>query len=172
MKRPVWILTGAVGVFLAASLLAWSLDYAPGMRAAQSFAEVVSSMLLILPAAFVLIALFEQWVDNAVVERHLGQASGWRGYAWAVVLASMSIGGLYVALPLAAALRKKGASLAVLFSYLGCAGVCRIPMTLFEISCLGLPFTALRLGCGLSLALISGALLGHFLEGRGFTFRA
>jgi len=65
-------------------------------------------------------------------------------------------------------LRKKGASLKVVFSFLGFAGVCRIPMTLFEVTFLGLKFTLTRLVVAIFLMLITGIALGSFLEKRGY----
>ena len=158
----------AVGLFVIAAGVSFLFDYEPGVRAGREFGDVMIEMLKILPCAFILIALFEQWVKQEVVVRHLGDDSGIRGYLWALLLGSMIIGGLYVAFPLAYTLRKKGASLKVVFSFLGFAGVCRIPMTLFEVSFLGLKFTLIRLAVAISLMLITGITLGSFLEKRGY----
>ena len=72
---------------------------------------------------------------------------------------------------MAHSLWRKGASLKVVFAYLGFAGVCRIPMTLFEISFLGWRFSVLRLAVSIPLMLISGILLGAFLQRRGYEIR-
>jgi len=58
--------------------------------------------------------------------------------------------------------------LGVSFSFLGFAGVCRIPMTLFEVSFLGLKFTLIRLAIAITLMLLTGITLGSFLEKRGY----
>jgi len=157
-----------VGLFVIATGISFLFDYELGVRAGREFGDVIIEMLKILPCAFILIALFEQWVKQETVIRHLGDNSGVRGYLWALLLGSMIIGGLYVAFPLAYTLRKKGASLKVVFSFLGFAGVCRIPMTLFEISFLGLKFTLIRLAVAILLMLITGISLGSFLEKRGY----
>jgi uncharacterized membrane protein YraQ (UPF0718 family) len=159
------LLVGLFAVVLGVSFL---FDYEPGIRAGQEFYDVIIEMLKILPCAFILIALFEQWVKQETVIRHLGNDSGVRGYLWALLLGSMTVGGLYVAFPLAYTLRKKGASLKVVFSFLGFAGVCRIPMTLFEVSFLGLKFTLIRLTVAIFLMLITGIILGSFLEKRDY----
>jgi len=157
-----------VGLFAVVLEVSFLFDSAPGVRAGREFGGVIIEMLKILPCAFILIALFEQWVKQEVVIRHLGGDSGIRGYLWALLLGSMIIGGLYVAFPLAYTLRKKGASLKVVFSFLGFAGVCRIPMTLFEVSFLGLKFTLIRLAIAITLMLLTGITLGSFLEKRGY----
>ena len=159
------LLVGLFAVVLGVSFL---FDYEPGVRAGREFGGVIVEMLKILPCAFILIALFEQWVKRETVIRHLGDDSGVRGYLWALLLGSMIVGGLYIAFPLAYTLRKKGASLKVVFSFLGFAGVCRIPMTLFEVSFMGLKFTLIRLAVAISLMLIAGISIGSFLEKRGY----
>jgi uncharacterized membrane protein YraQ (UPF0718 family) len=157
-----------IGLFAVGLGVSFLFDYEPGVRAGREFTDVIIEMLKILPWAFILIALFEQWVKQEVVVRHLGNDSGVRGYLWALLLGSMVVGGLFVAFPLAYTLRKKGASLKVVFSFLGFAGVCRIPMTLFEVSFLGLKFTLIRLVVAISLMLITGIALGGFLEKQGY----
>ena len=157
-----------VGLFAVGIGVSFLFDYEPGVRAGREFGDVIIEMLKILPCAFILIALFEQWAKQEVVVRHLGDGSGVRGYLWALLLGSMIVGGLYVAFPLAYTLRKKGASLKVVFSFLGFSGVCRIPMTLFEVSFLGLKFTLIRLAVAISLMLIVGIIIGNFLEKRNY----
>jgi len=143
-------------------------DYAPGTQAGRKFGDVMIEMLKILPCAFVLIALFEQWVKRETVIRHLGDGCSVRGYLWALLLGSMTVGGLYVAFPLAYTLYKKGASLKVVFSFLGFAGVCRIPMVLFEVGFMGLKFTLIRLAVAIPLMLIFGICIGSLLGKRGY----
>ena len=162
---------GLVGLFAVGAGVSFLFHYEPGIWAGREFSDVTVEMLKILPCAFVLIALFEQWVKQEVVERHLGDGSGVRGYLWALLLGAMVVGGLYVAFPLAYTLRKKGASLKVVFSFLGFAGVCRIPMTLFEISFMGLKFTVIRLAVSIPLMLMIGLILGGILEKRGYQLR-
>ena len=128
-------------------------------------------MLKILPCAFVLISLFEVWVKKETIMKHLGEDSGIRGYFWALLLAGFSVGGLYVAFPLAETMHKKGASLKVIFAYLGFSGVVRIPMTIFEISFLGLPFTVIRLLVTIPIFLLLGILLGTILKKKNFQFQ-
>ena len=160
-----------IGLFAVGLGVSFLFDYEPGVRAGQEFGDVIIEMLKILPCAFVLIALFEQWVKQKTVIRHLGDGSRIRGYLWALLLGSMTVGGLYVAFPLAYTLHKKGASLKMIFSYLGFAGVCRVPMTLFEISFMGFKFTSIRLAVAISLTLITGITLGSFLEKHGYQIK-
>lgn len=169
MRRVRPALPWVLGGFALAVAAAAALGAPVAVRAAESFLSLGRDMVTVLPAAFVAIGLFEVWVPKATVERHLGRRD--RRYVqwlWMVLLAGTSVGGLYVALPVAASLRGKGARLGLVLAYLGLAGVCRIPMALFEASFLGPAFTAVRFAVSVPLVILVSELLGAWLERRGY----
>jgi len=166
VKRLALLASGAgYACFVGVSLLK---GYAPGVAMARNLASFSIDMFRVLPCAFVLIGLFEVWVKPQTVERHLGQGSGVRGYFWAVLLAANTVGGVYVAFPVAEALYRKGARWSVILTYVAAAGICRVPMTIFEASFLGLPFSLVRLGVSLPLVILTSALLGRYLDRIGY----
>jgi uncharacterized membrane protein YraQ (UPF0718 family) len=169
MTRPSPLVVAALGAYAALIGGAALFAVPAGIRMAESFFDFGRELVVILPAAFVLIGLFEVWVPRGAVERHLG-TGGARPlqWLWMIVLASTTVGGIYVALPVAAALRGKGARLGLVFSYLALAGVCRIPMTLFEISFLGPAFTVVRYLVSVPLGIVTSEWLGTQLERRGY----
>jgi uncharacterized membrane protein YraQ (UPF0718 family) len=130
----------------------------------NNFYSFFLTMVKFVPAVFLLIGLFEVWVDKETIEKHLGEESGFLSYLWAIILASTTVGGLYVAFPVAAALYKKGASPRIIFSYIGTAAICRIPMTLFEASYVGVSFTAIRWMVSIPLVIISSILMEKMLD--------
>lgn len=164
-----FLVPGAFAVFVAASLL---FDFQFGVGAGRTFLTFSREMAAIVPAAFVLIGLFEVWVPQHRIERHLGTGGGLRSHLWSTLLAGSTVGGLIVAFPVAYTLRRKGARYGVIFSYLGTAGVVRVPMTLFEMSFLGLDFTLIRYAVALPLVIVSAEVLGRALERRGFEMRS
>jgi len=168
LKRSHWIelaIAAAFGAFVAAS---FATGFQTGRQMGVTFAETLIEMLKLLPCAFVLIALFDVWVKRETVERHFGAGSGVRGYLWGILLGGVTIGGLYVSFPVAYSLYRKGAKLGVIFAYVGFAGVCRIPMTMFEISFMGWPFTTVRLAVAIPLVILTSVIMGRILERRGF----
>ncbi len=152
-------------VFIGTSYL---INYEAGENTGKAFFNVLFEMLKILPSAFILIGLFEVWVKKETVMKNFGENSGFKGYLWSLVLAGFSVGGLYIAFPIAKALHQKGASLKIVFTYLGFAGIVRLPMTIFEISFLGLPFTLTRLAVTIPLFLLAGIIFGTILKKRGY----
>ncbi len=165
--RQRWQIALAVsfGLFVAGSF--WS-DYEPGRKMGVTFGSTGLTMLGLLPCAFILIGLFDVWAKRETIEKHLGQDSGLRGYAWSLVLAGMTVGGLYVAIPIACALANKGARVSVILAYVGFAGVCRIPMVLFEASFMGWKFTAVRMAVSIPLVMVTSQVFGMILERRGY----
>ncbi len=169
-KRSLLKLAVLVGylTFIAISAV---INFSPGKEIGSNFIYFWADLIKVLPFAFVLIGLFEVWVERKTVERHLGEESGVKGYLWAMVLSSITVGGVFVAFPVAYSLHKKGASLGVIFTYIGASAVCRIPMNLFELSFMGIKFTAIRLAVSLPLVILSSVLLGRYLKRQNYGIR-
>ena len=153
-------------LFIIASVI---LDFEPGKNIGKNFITFTLSMLKILPPAFIIIGLFEVWVKKETVEKHLGNDSGLLSYLWILLLAGTTVGGMYVAFPVAAALYRKGAKLSIIFSYLTASAVFRIPMAIFESTFLGIKFTLLRFAVSLPLIIISSELLAGYINVSGLS---
>jgi len=171
MKKSKLLNIVLITIFFGFIGISYFIDYDGGEKTASAFLSVLIEMLKILPCAFILIGLFEVWIKRETVIKHLGEDSGIKGYLWVFLLAGFSVGGLFTAFPLADTLNKKGASLKVIFTYLGFVGIFRIPMTIFEISFLGLPFTIVRLMVTVPLFLLIGIAFGIILKKRNYKLK-
>ena len=163
------VFISAYAIFIVVSLL---IGFNPGRQIGLNFATFSIEMLKLLPCAFILIGLFQVWVKRETVEKHFGEESGIRGYLWGVLLGGTTVGGLYVAFPVAYSLYSKGAKLSVIFTYIGASAICRVPMTIFEASFLGIKFTTIRLLVSIPLVIVTSMLLGNYLTKRGYKIRA
>ena len=168
MKRGNIIRIVGISCFALFLIVSWVFGFNPGKEISHSFASFSIDMLKILPCAFILIGLFLVWVKRETVEKHFGEQSGIRGYIWAVLLAGTVVGPLYIAFPVAYALHSKGAKLSVIFTYVGASAICRIPMTIFEVSFMGIKFTLIRLLVSLPLVIVTSILLGNYLTKRNY----
>ncbi|TDX51411.1 permease [Orenia marismortui] len=153
-------------------LFSFKFNYNTGIEIYNNFADFALTMVKFVPLVFLLIGLFEVWVDRETIERHLGQESGVLAFIWAILLSGTAVGGLYVAFPVAYSLYNKGARLAIIFTYLGAAAVARVPMTLFEISFLGLKFSMIRLIVSIPLIIVSSIGLERYLKGKGYEIKS
>ena len=168
MKRNSIVRIAIVSSYAIFIALSWILSFGPGREISHNFASFSLDMLKVLPCAFILIGLFEIWVKKETIERHFGEKSGFRGFLWGILLASTTVGGLYVAFPVAYSLYSKGAKLSIIFTYIGASAICRVPMTIFEASFLGVKFTAIRLLVAIPLVVITSMLLGDYLRKRHY----
>jgi len=155
------VLFAVYSVFVIASLV---FGFQPGKDIGNNFLAFTLSMLKILPGAFILIGLFQVWVSRKRVEKHLGEESSFLGFLWVLLLAGTTVGGLYIAFPVAYALYEKGARIQVVLAYLGFAAVSRIPMMIFEASFMGVKFTFVRLAVSIPLVVVSAVILGRYLK--------
>lgn len=168
MKRNTKIRGVCVSSYILFLIVSFVFGFNPGKEIGYNFISFLVYLLKILPCAFILIGLFEVWVKKEVIEKHLGEESGIRGYIWAILLAGTIAGGLLVAFPIAYSMYNKGAKLSIVFTYIGAAAICRVPMTMFEASFMGVKFTAIRLLVSLPLVIVTSILLGNYLSKRNY----
>ena len=167
LKQHPWAVgIGALfSIFMLGSL---HTGFAPGEAIGRNFLSFLGQMFKVLPCVFILIGLFDVWIKTETVEKHLGHSSGTLSYLWAVLLAGTTVGGLHVALPIAHALYVKRAKLGIVLAFLSAAGICRVPMTLFEASFLGWRFTCIRFAVSLPLVVFSSAMVGCWFDRRRY----
>jgi len=168
MKRNTKIRVVYVSSYILFLIVSFVFGFNPGKEIGYNFISFLVYMLKILPCAFILIGLFEVWVKKEIIEKHLGEESGIKGYIWAILLAGTIAGGLLVAFPIAYSMYNKGAKLSIVFTYIGAAAICRVPMTMFEASFMGVKFTAIRLLVSLPLVIVTSILLGNYLSKRNY----
>ena len=158
-------------IYAAFLVFSFSSGFEPGIQMGKTFSHFISDLVSIIPCVFILLGLFEVWIKRETVEKHLGENSNFLSYIWVILLAGTTVGGLYLAFPVAYTLYKKGARLSVIFTYIGASAVCRIPMTAFEASFLGLKFTLVRLLVSVPLIIISSILLEKYLVYKNFEIK-
>ena len=121
-----------IAIYIVFITFSFITGYNHGKQIGFNFLSFTMDMIKIIPFAFILIGLFEVWIKKETIEKHLGQGSSFMGYIWMILLAGTTVGGLYVAFPIAYSLFNKGAKLNVIFTYIGAAAIVRIPMMIFE----------------------------------------
>jgi uncharacterized membrane protein YraQ (UPF0718 family) len=158
--------------FIIFLVIAKPMDLKAGTEIFSNFKSFSFTMLKFIPLVFILIGIFEVWIDQETIEKHLGEDSKAIAYLWAIILAGTTVGGLYVALPVSKSLYDKGAKLSIVFTYLGAAAVARIPMTLFEMSFLGIAFTLIRLFISIPLIIFSSIFIEKIQKNRNLKIGA
>ena len=161
MKRNDYIQLIVIPVYIVFIIISLANNFEPGKTIFDNSMSFLIKMLKILPPAFILIGLFQVWIKDTTIQKHV---NGYKGYIYGILLASTTIGGLYVAFPVAHSLHKKGVPLGIVFTYIFASGIFRIPMTLFEASFVGIKFTVIRLITSLPLLIICSILLEKMVK--------
>ncbi|MGM0396789.1 MAG: permease [Bacillota bacterium] len=156
------------GLFLLFSLISWIVSFGPGIAVWSNFLVFARDMVLILPPAFVLIGLFDVWAKRESVEKHFGDNNNPLRFLWSVLLASTTVGGTFVAFPLANSMYHKGAKFSSIITYITAASLFMIPMSIMEASMLGIKFTVIRLIGSLPFIIIGAILLEKYFEKSGY----
>lgn len=148
-----------VATLLAAAVILWIFpDRVPA--AVNSTWNYLFEMIMILPAVMIIMGLFSVFISKELVIKYLGKVSGFKGILIAVFFGALPTGPLYIAFPLAAALRSKGASISDIVIFLSAWACIKIPQELVELQFLGIRFMAARL----VLTVIFVAIMGVFIE--------
>ncbi|MCT4593439.1 MAG: permease [Anaeromicrobium sp.] len=116
-----------------------------GMKALGVVSYSIKEMILVIPPVFILLGLLDVWVPREMMMKYMGQGSGLKGIVLAILLGSAAAGPLYGAFPVAGVFMKKGVKFSNVLIFIGAWSTTKIPMFLFEMSALGVPFALTRL---------------------------
>lgn len=130
----------------------------------ENFYSYTMEMLTVFPAVLVLMGLLTVFISKEFISRYLGEGSGLRGFAVAVFLGTLPTGPLYVAFPLASALKKKGARTANLVIFLSSWACIKLPQELAELRFLGPDFMLTRLILTLVAVVVMGLIVEKFVD--------
>jgi len=130
----------------------------------KNFVPVVFSygwqILLIMPPILILMGLMQVWIPKEWIEKYIGSQAGLKGKIICVLFGTLPTGPMYIFLPLAAGLLKKGASISNIIILLGIMSSEKIPQMLVEINFLGLRFALARF----VLTVIAVIIMGEMIE--------
>ncbi|MBS3811917.1 MAG: permease [Halanaerobiales bacterium] len=151
-------------VFIFLIIFSYLFKYRLGIQIGENFMIFARDMVKILPPAFILIGLFDVWVKKETIEKNFGDSSGFKKYLYSILLAATTVGGTFVAFPVANSLYHKGAQYSSIFTYITAASLVMIPMSIMEASILGFKFTAIRIGVSLPLVVLSSIFLEKYFK--------
>ena len=121
-------------------------------------------MVMIFPAALILMGFFAVWTSKEFVMTHLGESSGLKGIIISFILGALPTGPIFVAFPMAQALHKKGASYTNIVIFLSAWACIKIPQELVEMQFMGAKFMLVRLGLTIIFITIMGMIINKLLE--------
>ena len=149
-----WKKYGFLVFSIVLTILCWVMDAETTAHGMSLTGNGIVEMIGFLPPIFILLGLFDVWVERETVMRLMGKESGLKGAFLAFMLGSLAAGPLYMAFPVAAVLLKKRAGLFQIFVFIGTWAIAKVPMLLFETSCFGLSYTSVRFVCNVTAILL------------------
>ena len=121
----------------------------------QTFGELAATLVTV----FVIVGLFQVWVSEEFVMKHLGESSGLKGLAIGAGLGTVIHGPLVGVFPLLKALLTKGARTGVVVAIVSTWAI-KLPMIPLELRLFGWKFTLLREG----LLFLSAFIMAPLME--------
>lgn len=127
----------------------------------NSYSNLIN-MLLIVPPIFLLIGLFDVWVERETVIKLMGEKSGVKGMALAFFLGAFSAGPTIAAFPVAMIMIRKGAKYSNVLFFLMVWSSLKLPIVFYQITTIGLKLTSIinltMLGVFIISALVANKL--------------
>jgi uncharacterized membrane protein YraQ (UPF0718 family) len=151
-----YIIMALVAALAAAILLIFPERSAPTLSASKKY---FLDLLIIIPAAMIIIGLFSVWVPEEIITRYMGKASGIKGIFLSIFLGMLPTGPLYIAFPMAVVFLKKGAKISNIIIFISAWACIKLPQELIEIQFLGIRFTSLRLVLTIIFTIIMGLII-------------
>jgi len=134
------------------------------MAAVKISLVTLSSVILIILSVFVFIGLFQVWIKEEAIVKHLGHESGFKGLVLGALVGTALNGPLFSIFPLMKSLLKKGAKLGVVVAIFSTYAI-KVPMLPLEITLLGLKFTLIHNLLMLVSAFIMAPLMERMMGG-------
>lgn len=125
-----------------------------GIISVQEFIKLLATFI----AVFLFVGLFNVWINDDLIIKHLGEESGVRGLALGAGLGTVIHGPLIGIFPLLKALMSKGAKVGVIIAIVSTWAI-KLPMLPLEIKLFGWKFTLIRNGLLFASAFIMAPLM-------------
>ena len=118
----------------------------------------------LLICAFIVAGMVQVLIPHELISKWVGEGSGMRGIFIGTLAGSLTPGGPYVSLPLAAGFLKAGAGLGTMVAFITAWSLWAVSRLPLEIGILGWKFTLIRLACVFFFPPIAGFLAQTFFS--------
>lgn len=136
-SRAGWIMLGLCSF---GYLLTFAMDTAKGEAALHAAADTLATIAPILLAVVFLMALMNTYIDPKSIKKHLGKASGLRGWSIALFGGVASHGSTLIWYPMLAEFRTHGVRDALIVAFLYARAI-KVPWLPVMVGYFGLTFT-------------------------------
>ena len=132
-----------LGISIISLIVLTIFDVHLTIKALDNALDNLLNMLLIVPPIFLLIGLFDVWIERETVIKLMGENSGIKGMALAFFLGAFSAGPTIAAFPVAMIMIKKGAKYSNVIFFLMVWSSLKLPILFYQITTIGLKLTSI-----------------------------
>ncbi len=144
MKTRQWLISNWLVVIIAALFLGLAVyDAAGAGRALVIGAQTMFGIAVILLTVFIFMGLFNVWVKEESIARHLGEESGLKGLLYGTLIGTIFHGPQVSIFPFLRSMQDKGARRGVLVAIVSAFSI-KIPMIPLELALMGAKFTVVH----------------------------
>ena len=132
-----------------------------GLKAAGNLLMQIIPLLIF---AFIIAGMIQALVPQDLISKWVGAESGFRGIMIGTIMGSLTPGGPFISLPIAAGFLRAGASIGTMVAFMtawSLLGVHRLPM---EVGIMGWQFMLVRLACVFVFPPIAGLIANAFFS--------
>jgi len=133
-----------------------------GLKSAGSILLQITPLLIF---AFIVAGMIQVLIPTEMISKWVGAESGFTGILIGTAFGSLTSGGPYVSLPIAAALLRTGASIGTTVAFLTGWSLWAITRMPLEIGIMGWKFMAIRLACTFFFPPIAGLIASKLFSG-------
>ena len=131
-----------------------------------------STLVQILPLlafAFIVAGMVQILIPQEMISRWVGAESGFKGILIGALLGTITPGGPFISLPIAAGLLRAGASIGTLVAFMTSWALLAIPSLPLQIGIMGWKFALIRFVCTLVFPPVAGLIANRFFSGVSLT---
>ena len=157
-SKQNWLVWAVAAAYLVLTVARPAQAARAALLSVQTFVELIATLVTV----FVFVGLFQVWVTDDFVMKHLGDRSGFKGLALGAGLGTVLHGPLIGVFPLLRALLAKGAKVGVVVAIVSTWAI-KLPMIPLEVRLFGWKFALLRNGLLFASAFIMAPLMNLVL---------
>jgi len=131
----------------------------------KSAGNLLLQIVPLLIFAFIVAGMIQVLIPQEMISKWVGAESGFRGILIGTALGSVTPGGPFVSMPIAAGFLRTGASIGTMVAFMtawSLLAVARLPL---EIGVMGWKFTLIRLACTFFFPPIAGLIANRLFSG-------
>jgi uncharacterized membrane protein YraQ (UPF0718 family) len=160
---PMLIPTIIMGV-IAVVLVFLSYQKGVHIQGLKASGNLLLQIIPLLVFAFIVAGMVQFLIPREIVSKWVGMESGFRGILIGTAMGSLTPGGPFVTMPVAAGLLRVGASIGTMVAFLTAWSLLAFTRMPMEIGIMGWKFTLIRMACTFFFPPIAGLIANTFFS--------